>query len=217
MKTYLLSDLVKEVKVILDENQSSIPLLDAGDVDTLSLNEIIAYNIPIAAEVVENEAPSRKLGSGEALATSISWEAGKVGIGRGVVVLPPDFLRLVCFQMSDWERPVTECITDQHPKYAQQFSRNAGLRGSPQSPVVAICNMPAGTVLEFFSCEAGEDVRVSRARYIPKPVITEKHEIRMCKQLKRSIMYYAAYLVEQICGDKEKSKVYLQTATDLAK
>lgn len=217
MQTYVVADLVKEVRIIMDENRDSTPLIEAGDEDALSLNEIIAYNLPVAAQIVESEAPRHLLGGGEALATSINWETGSVGNGRGTVILPENFLRLVSFEMSDWERPVTEVITDDDELYAQQFSRFKGLRGSPQSPVVAIVNTPAGTVLEFFSCEEGDSVTVKRARYIPKPVITEKHEIVLCPKLKRSIVYYTAYLVESVNGSADRAQGYLKTSSDLAK
>lgn len=217
MRTYVVEDLVREVRIIIDENRESSPLIEDGDETTLSLNEVIAYNIPIAAQIVETEAPRYMLGGGEAFATSISWMVGSVGKGRGTIILPDDFLRLVTFQMSDWERPVVEAISDEDPLYRQQFSRNKGLRGSPQCPVVAISNTPAGLVLEFFSCEAGESVTVLRARYIPKPEITENHEIILCEKLKRSIMYYAAYLTEVTYGSAERAQHYLKTSNELAR
>ena len=217
MKTYAVADLVREVKIVLDENRTTTSLVEEGDEDALTLNEIISAQLPIAAQIVETEAPLYMLGGGEALATSISWGVGSVGKGRGMVVLPDNFLRLVCFQMSDWERPVTEVIDGNSPKYAQQFSRHKGLRGSPQSPVAAIINTPAGLTLEFFSCEQGESISVLRARYVPRPIITEKHEIKLCEKLKRSIVYYTAHLVEIIHGEAERAQAHLKTSTDLAK
>lgn len=215
MKTFAVADILRAVKIVIDENQTSESLLSVLDSDTLAMNEIIETQIPVAASMVELEAPRYKIGGGEAMATSIVWRKGAVGIGSGKVILPDDFLRLVVFQMSDWERPVVDAISDADPLYMQQFSRFAGIRGTPQKPIAALCAMPAGLCLEFFSCKDGEDVTVAKARYIPKPIITEKKEIRLCSKLYDSIVYRVAHLVVGSYGANEKAAQYLETSMNL--
>lgn len=190
---YNVSDLKREVRVAIDQNMSSVALSTLGDVDTLSLEEIIESKIPIAARVVESNAPVYLLDSGRAFADSIGWES-REGYGTGHIHLPDDFLRLVTFQMSDWDYAATEAINEESPLYSRQRSRYAGVRGNPQRPVVAIVQQPIGLVLEFYSCTGGPGVFVKRARYIPVPRV-RNGKIELCEKLKDAIVYYAGYLV----------------------
>lgn len=211
---YNVSDIVQEVKVAIDENVSSTALSGLGDVDTLTKEEIINSKIVAAATVIESNAPSYLLDSGRAFGESIGWH-GQPGHGSGYIHLPDDFLRLVTFQMSDWDYPVTIAITETDPAYQQQRSRFAGIRGCPQKPVVAITNQPIGLVLEFYSCSSGDDAFVKRARYIPIPRI-RNHKIDLCEKLKPAIVYYTAYLTALSMGEGDVASAMLTTAKELA-
>lgn len=187
--------LKKDIRIALDQNNVSTQLFDTDDIDTLTLEELIGSKIADAARIVEANAPLHLLDSGIPFADSIEWE-GQVGIGAGRILLPDDFLRLVCFQMSDWVRAVNVAIDENDPLYSLQSSRFAGVRGNPQKPVVAISAQPGGKVLEFYSCSAGQNVFVRRARYIAIPSIVDG-QIDLCEKLKQSIVYYSAYLVAE--------------------
>lgn len=198
---YLVDEIKQEVRTVLDRNSVSTSLAGLDDIDTLSIDDMIEYAIEDAARIVECNAPSHLLDKGCLLATQIGWDKEK-GKGSGYVPLPDDFMRLISFQMSDWDYPVTEAITEEDYRYALQRSPITGLRGNPQRPVVAITKWPIGLVLEFFSCNAGANVSVKRARYIPIPKIKDNDsgakQIDLCEKLKSSIVYYTAYLVSQI-------------------
>ena len=224
---YAVNDLVREVRVCIDQNMTSEALSGLGDVDTLSLEDIIRSKIADAARVVERAAPAHLLDSGRAFACSIGWD-NVAGVGSGHIHLPDNFLRLVCFQMSDWSHAVYEPIGQSDPLYARQHSRFPGLRGSPQRPVVAIVGQPIGQVLEFYSCTAGEDVFVKQARYIPIPRIkprtnvmtgetnpTGEDVIDLCEKLKPSIVYYTAYQTALTIGDEKLAAAMLGTSKDL--
>lgn len=194
---YNIEEIKKEVRVILDKNLSSTPLIDIGDIDSLTIDEVIESKIADAVRAVHSNAPAYMLDKGKPFADSIGWDAGK-GTGSGYVPLPDDFLRLISFQMTDWLVPVTEAITEEDPKYAMQKSRFAGIKGNPEKPVVAIAKWPIGLVLEFFSCTGGETVAVKRARYISIPKIMKAEggikQIEICEKLKAAALYYCAYL-----------------------
>jgi len=190
---YSIISLKQDIRIALDKNNVSTQLFNTGDVDTLTLEQIIESKIADAARIVENTAPGYLLDTGKGFANSIEWESAQ-GYGAGRILLPSDFMRLVCFQMSDWSRPVSQAIDENDPLYAKQSSRFPGVRGNPQKPVVAIINQPGGQVLEFYSCSAGANVFVRRARYIAIPSI-ENGNIDLCEKLKPAIVYYAAYLV----------------------
>ena len=58
MKVYRISEVLEAVRVALDENMVSKPLTDLGDIDTLSLNDIIRSKIVEAVRQVHASAPS---------------------------------------------------------------------------------------------------------------------------------------------------------------
>ena len=185
-----------------------------GDVDTLKLDEIIESKVVDAAMVIEQNAPAYMLDSGKAFGESIGWD-GQPGYGAGYIHLSDDFMRLVCFQMSDWDYAATLAITEDSPQYQMQRSRFAGVRGNPQKPVVAITSQPIGLVLEFFSCYSGENAFIKKARYIPIPRI-KNGKIDLCEKLRRAVVYYTAYLAALSLGNGDAAAAMLATARELA-
>lgn len=214
MTPYLVEDIIKETKVAIDENVSSRPLASLGDVDTLTLDEIIHSKVEDAARLVHEGAAHYLLDEGKPLPTSVEWESQE-GYGAGKINLPDDFLRLVTIRMSDWFRPVTEAITEDSPLYSQQSSRYLGVRGNPERPVVAIVHGAAGQVLEFYSCSAGAGVRVATARYIPIPRISGDY-IGLCPKLERAVVYRLASMVCAIVGHSDLAALLLGTSNELA-
>lgn len=213
--TYETTDLIRDIRIAIDQNTSSQQLVLTGDIDTLSLDEIIESKIADAARIVESSAPLHLLDSGEAFGNSVGWKS-RVGYGMGFVRLPEDFMRLITFQMSDWVRAVSTPITENDPLYIQQQSRYPGIRGCPQNPIVAIVEQPIGLVLEFYSCTGGEDVFIKRARYIPTPRIVDG-SIEICEKLRSAVVYYAAYLTALTTAQGELAAGLLNTANELMK
>ena len=54
----------REIRIALDQNKSSEPLRDLGDIDTLSFDDIVGSKIADAAKIVILHAPIHLLGSG---------------------------------------------------------------------------------------------------------------------------------------------------------
>lgn len=189
---YRVDELQRAVRIAMDMNEQGDALLADNDPDTLTLDDIILSKIEQAARIVESRAPVSLLDSGKPLSGSITF-ATEVGKGRGRMQLPDDFLRLITFKMSDWERAVTEPIGETDSRYLLQSSRFAGIRGNPQKPVVAIVSEPTGLVLEFWSCTGGSTVTVQRARYLPIPRI-QGTGIEICEKLKETVVLYTGYL-----------------------
>ena len=212
---YLVEALKTDIRIALDQNMTSVQLFDTGDIDTLTLEDIIESKIAVAARIVENGAPRHLLEGGKTFGDSISWDSS-VGYGSGIILLPDDFMRLISFQMSDWSRPCVEAITEDNPLYAAQRSRFPGVRGNPQNPVVVVSMQPAGAVLEFFSCTQGPTVYVKRATYLPIPK-KEDGYIDLCPKLHRAVIYYAAHLVASATGDANGAAALLNNANELMK
>ena len=192
---YNIEKIMQDVRVCIDQNMSSEALAELQDVDTLSLDEIIKSKILEAFQRVHLEAPPnlRELESG--------W-----------VLLPKDFMRLVVFEMDDWEQAVYTAISTDDPDYEKQRSRFKGIRGTPQKPVCALAIRPEGRVLEFYSCKSDE-AQVSRAMYLPYPTIDEDGGVDISERCYTAVVYTAAGLTLITCGETERATVL----TDMAK
>lgn len=211
---YSVEDLVKAARVAMDRNNNSTPLVELGDIDTLTVDEIISSKVEDAARLVESGAAHELLDAGENFDASIEWE-GQPGYGAGRINLPQDFMRLVTFRMSDWFMPVTEAITEYDPTYPMQSSPYAGVRGNPQRPVVAITHGTSGQVLEFYSCQGGPGVRVHVARYLPIPKVRDGY-IDLCPKLERAVVYRLASMTCAIIGASDLAALLLGTSNELA-
>lgn len=210
---YALEELKRAVRVALDENDTSATLAALGDVDTLSLDELIESKLVPAVLVVHRDAQRQLLDAGMPFVGEIRWESA-VGIGRGEMALPEDFLRLVSFRMSDWRRDVTEAIYEDDPRYDLQLSAFAGVRGCPEKPVVAIIQTGQGLALEIYSCTAGDSVRVDRASYLPRPKISDG-KLSICPRLYEAVIHYAGFLTALALGNEAQAKALLETSKAL--
>ena len=213
---YLVSDIIREAKVAIDENVSSDALTALGDLDTLTLDEIIRSKVEDAARLVEEGAAHYLLDGGQNFGGAIYWQGDVEGYGAGHLDLPDDFMRLVTFMMSDWDYPVTVAITEEDPRYPMQASRYGGVRGNPQRPVVAITHGATGLVLEFYSCTKGPGTHIKRAHYIAVPKVSTTGTIDLCPKLERAVVYRLASMTAAIIGAPDVAANLLGTSNELA-
>lgn len=207
MTVYHLDEIAKDVRITLDQNTTSDALREIGDVDTLSLNDIIKSKVVEAVKRIHSFAPPYLLDGGHNFGDEVYWQKCE----SGWVLLPEDFMRFVVFQMSDWERAVFYPISVDDPEYKKQSSRFKGIRGTTQRPVCAISIRPEGRVLEFYSCKS-EDATVSRAVYLPYPQIDKYGAIEICQRCYDAVVYTIAALVLTTFGDVEKSSALNELA-----
>lgn len=208
MKVYRLDEIAKDVRIAIDQNMSSDTLIGFDDVDTLSLNDIIRSKITDAVKRIHSMAPVYLLDGGNNFGDAIYWKE----LESGWCLLPENFMRLVVFQMDDWERAVYHAISEDDAEYKKQSSRFKGIRGTPQKPVCAIAIRPEGRALEFYSCKS-ENAMVSRAVYLPYPVIDKDDGIEICERCYQAVVYTIASLVLTTYGNADLSKAL----SDLAK
>ena len=205
-------EMARAVRVAIDMNKGDEPLIMEGDTDTLTFDEIIYAKLADAVRLVEMEALLSMLESGH--------DFGEQDIyinktGKGFIILPDDFMRLIAFRMSDWTRTVYEAISESDPQYALQSSRFKGICGNPEKPVVAIVRRAEGKVLEFYSCRTDE-ATVAQAVYLPYPRIDADGGIDVAEDCYRAAVYRAASLALASVGDQlsttmlEISKSFLQ-------
>ena len=206
---YQLTTLMREVRIVMDKNMTSTALSGLGDVDTLSVDDIIKSRIVDATRRVELSAPLHYLENGHNFGDNIYWEQGKDRTGCGWALLPNDFMRLMVFQMSDWKRPVFQAISPTDEEYALQWSQFSGIRGNCEFPVCAISLRPEGRALEFFSCK-DNTAEVVKAVYLPEPSIDGDEGIDICEHCHEAIVYMIAALSFYVLGEKEQGDAMAQ-------
>ena len=197
---YNIHDVMRDVRVCLDQNMTSEPLLQTDDINTLSLDDIVRSKILEAVVRVHTNAPTYLLEQGHNFGDAIYWG----DLESGWVLLPQDFMRLIVFEMSDWEKAVFTAISTTDPEYALQRQRIKALRGTAQKPVCAITIRPEGRALEFYSCKS-EKAYVSRATYLPYPHIDEDDGIDICERCYTAVVYTVAALVLTTYGEADKA------------
>lgn len=205
-----IDDIVKDVRIAIDENASSAALIAEGDSDTLTLDEIIKSKIADSVKKVEMNAPVHLLDSGLNFGDSgVYWNANL----SGWIILPDDFMRMLVFRMSDWERSVYDSIDASDEQYALQSSPFKGIRGNPQKPVCAITLRAEGKVLEFYSCDS-KDAKIQQAVYLAVPKVVDGG-IHICEKCYSSVVYYVAALTEQSVGNTDAAKLFLELSNNL--
>lgn len=208
MTVYRIENIAKDVRIALDRNGSSDALTDIGDVDTLTIDEIIISKIIEGIKHVHSTAPAYLLDGGHSFADSIYWKENECGW----ILLPEDFMRFVSFKMSDWSRTVFNCLSTDDIEYEKQSSRFKGLRGTAQNPKCFISVRPEGRILEFYSCKSN-DAKISIANYLPYPEIDPlMKSVEICKRCYDAVIYTIAALVLMTFGDAEKSNVFNELA-----
>ncbi len=191
-------EMARAVRVAIDMNKGDEPLIMEGDTDTLTLDEIIMSKLADAVRMVVSEAPLHLLESGH------DFGDGDLHIGddgKGFVILPRDFMRLLCFRMSDWTRPVYEAITESDALYGRQSSKWKGVCGSASRPVCAVVRRSEGLVLEFYSSRSGR-ATVAQATYLPYPIVDRDGGIDVAEGCYRAAVYRAASLALASVGDQ---------------
>ena len=204
---YRVSEIMRDVRICLDQNMTSEALTLTGDADTLAFDDIVRSKLLEAVEQVHCAAPVYRLEEGHTFGDAIYWGDRE----SGHVLLPDDFMRLIVFEMSDWERPVYKAITPADPQYAYQRQRVKALRGTAQKPVCVIATRPEGRVLEFYSCK-NKDAYVKRGQYMPYPAVDSTGGIDISKRCYKTVVYVAAALVLQSIGEGEKTAGLWETA-----
>lgn len=205
--------MIRAVRVAIDMNRKDDSLFIEGDTDTLSLNEIIGEKLVDAIRIVEMEAPLSMLESGHDFGGRETLFISEDG--KGFIILPQNFMRLVAFRMSDWKRTVFEAISETDPEYKKQSSKWKGICGNVEKPVVAIVRRAEGKVLEFYSSN-DSTATVAQASYIPFPRIDRDGGIDVAEDCYRAAVYRAASLTLASVGDEQWqtmlkiSKSYLQ-------
>lgn len=210
MQSYQVSQLKEKIRVALDENMSSTALAELGDIDTLSLDELIESKIEDAARIVVQEAPLSLLSDMTTPYTTMSVSA--TAPYKATVDLPDDFLRLASIKLRSWPYAVYEVLPSDAPLYIQAHSPY-GVVGTKDRPLVFMSvGANAKKTLELFSASGSSDTL--SCLYIKQPKIAD-NAIQLGTQIVRPVVYYAASLVALAIKDKEAADNQLQVCKEL--
>lgn len=208
MVEYAVSDLVKEVKVLLDRNQESAGLLAPSDSDTLSQAELIESKIVDAVRIILSDAPEVE---GTSCKNAVTWTDSN-GYYVGKMVLPTDMLRILSVKAEGWNRPA-EIISESDDAYKYQNCKY-GVRGNPERPIAAIVHTANGKSIELYTSKK-QDATLAFI-YVQVPSITTEQKISLPSVLKDSILYMAGYLTCISLGDTDTASGFLGVARKLA-
>lgn len=211
MVEYAVSDLVKEVKVLLDRNQESAGLLAPSDSDTLSQAELIESKIVDAARIILSGSPEYMV-EGTSCTNDVTWTDDSNGYYVGKMVLPTDMLRILSVKAGDWNRPAT-IISESDDAYKYQNCKY-GVRGNPERPIAAIMHTANGKSIELYTSKK-QDATLAFI-YVQVPSITTEQKISLPSVLKDSILYMAGYLTCISLGDTDTASGFLGVARKLA-
>jgi hypothetical protein len=120
----------------------------------------------------------------------------------GYVELPANFLRLISFKMTDWNREVNEAITTYHPLYKLQ--RNPYVRGGVDKPVAVynwkVISGASTRTIEYYSITS--DHTVEKFLYVPETVAEEVQS-----NLTDALTWFCAAMILQITEMYDASKI----------
>lgn len=210
MSTYAVSELVKEVKVLLDRNQESAGLLTPTDSDTLTQGELIQSKIVDAARIILTDAPAHLLDGQRFEGLDVVWEES-YGAYVGTMYLPSDMIRILSVKASDWKRSA-QIITEDDDAYKMQGSR-FGVRGNYERPIAALIHHDGERFLELYTSRS-DKAKVALS-CVCMPYETDG-KITLPDTLKDSVTYMAGYLTCISLGDTDTAGTLLGVARKLA-
>ena len=212
MAIYTSTEIEQGVRTLLDERDLNTALFD--DELRNELSSLIQGLILEGVARVHKSAPYYMLNTDGDFGVSLEdsgmsnslvfWDNTE---NYGHILLPEDFMRLLVFQMSDWDKAVYSAITPSDPQYALQRRGIAGLRGTPQHPVCALVIYPEGKALEFYSCKSRNET-IYQALYIPYPTFDENNGVNIAPQCYQSVLYMICSLVCNSLGRNEQANIF---------
>ena len=161
-----------DVRLMLNRDERHQSLIDCADIDTLTLDRMIHEAMPRAVTDVEMAAPVHLLEGGylfaEGADTFIEHTADK-SLTVVTAMLPPDFLRLVSFRLSDWSRAVTSAIGADTQLAAMMQLPGASALADNNRPLAVTERRGEALTLVTYSSSDATTATVTEAVYRPRP------------------------------------------------
>lgn len=142
-------ELVNAVRRKIDEvSATDTPLQSVTLADENAMDTIIESLLDESAREVLLKAPFTRLEITSASPAAVANDDKETGY----IQAPDDYLRLVSFRMSDWQRPVVELAIKGDNISMRQYNKH--VRGGVAKPVGVLSRNAKGPVIEYFSTVA---------------------------------------------------------------
>ena len=207
----LVQELIKKVRITMDENSSSSRLAEIKDIDSLQLDELIRESIVAGVKYVHSNADVTELTDDvtEDASTS-SVEEEMVGSGKYIQYIdcPPYFHVLSSIKMSKWKKPVRILSSLNNVNEDMELCPYYGIGSDQESPAVYLTERNSKRVFMACSCDE-EGSTLETFRYLPLPSIKEGN-IKIIKGREDDCAYAIAYNVFMSLGDANMASAMLE-------
>lgn len=160
--------LLRDVRVVISENEYLEPLIAEGDQMALERDTLLETLVTVAIDKVHSMAPLEMLSDVTNKAEGLEWKVTESG--SKIAELPEDFMRLTYVRAREWKKGVLEFVNEESATYMRFSSAQAGVRPTIYNPAAAMVKSSfagedgkLGNYIEV--CPGGADILVS---YIPK-------------------------------------------------
>ena len=197
----LVEELIKKVRITMDENSSSSRLAEIKDIDSLQLDDLIRESIIAGVKYIHSNADVTELTDDvtEDASTS-SVEEKMIGSEKYIQYIdcPSDFHVLSSIKMSRWKKPVRILSVLNNVNEDMELCPYYGIGSDQQSPAVYLTERNGKRV--FMACSCEEESTLETFRYLPLPSIKEGN-IQIIKGREDDCAYAIAYNVFMSLGD----------------
>lgn len=199
MATYTVSNIIKDVRVILDENED--PDATYASTGVLDLDAIIKSKIRDSVEYCMLAAPRELLGGSEAFYNPAVGESTK---RRIVVQMPTDYLRFCMAQVEGWDIPVYGYMSPEDPRYRLLNTPYGGVGATKDNPVCVIRERAGERTAELYP--GGNTVNIY---YYPRPQIISD-QVNIEDRLYPAVKYHIAAMTALTLRDEYASTLFAQ-------
>lgn len=218
MALYDIKEIVREARLLIDENEDNTALITEADEVANDTDAITEAMVLQSVDTVHRLAPIWRVAE---ISTEISLPLTKYMRGKAGE-LPNDFLRMVYAVAEDWCISVYIPIDQDSEQYQMQSSKFAGIRGSAERPVVAIVPGPeaSGLRLEVYTTEK-DSIKLN---YVKRAAIistkndateTVTNKVEIASNCKKAVLYFVAKYYMVNIGEPERARHYESVAAEL--
>lgn len=203
--TIKVSDILKQVRITLDQNQEETGILSNVDEDTLKLDEVIGQKYLQAAKQVLLDGPLDWID----VTTSPQLVPSTQEDGTAEITLPADFLRLSYAKASDWKIPVRNAVFDTDVEYMAAQSAFPGIRPNCTRPMVAITSENKKMIKFLGSAQGNKSIKFE---YIAIPKVTQDNKgedvLQFPERLLDALYYLTAAYVALTYKDAQAQSLF---------
>lgn len=207
----VVEELIKKVRITMDENSSSSRLAEIKDIDSLQLDELIRESIVAGVKYVHSNADVTELTNDVTEdASTYSVEEEMIGSEKYIQYIdcPSDFHMLSSIKMSRWKKAVRILSSLNNVNEDMELCPYYGIGSDQQNPAVYLTERNGNRVFMACSCDE-EGSTLETFRYLPLPSIREGN-IKIIKGREDDCAYAIAYNVFMSLGDANMASAMLE-------